>query len=102
MAFFGLTLNDAPQIRVNLFRQLHSIIFHSKGAYDFYTISNLPIWLRKFVFKEIDDYYKEEQKSYEAASKGKSTSNLVNTDGTINTPEFAKASKPYKGKTSYK
>ena len=46
---------------------------------------------------------KSNSKSYEAASKGKSTSkSLVNPDGTINTPEFAKASKPYKGKTSYK
>lgn len=102
LAFFGLTLNDAPIIRINLFKQLHSIIFHSKGAYDFYTIYNLPIWLRKFVFKEIDDYYKEEQKAYESSTKGKNTSNLVNTDGTVNAPEFLKASKPYKGKTSYK
>ena len=27
---------------------------------------------------------------------------LVSPDGTVNVPDFAKASKPYKGKTSYK
>ena len=28
--------------------------------------------------------------------------NMVNPDGKINTPDFTAASKPYKGKTSYK
>ena len=28
--------------------------------------------------------------------------NLINPDGTVNTPEFLNASKDYKGKTSYK
>ena len=92
----------ASEVSVNLFKQLHSIIFHSKGSYDFYTIYNLPIWLRKFVFKEIDDYYKEEKSAYENATKGKNSSTMVNPDGTINTPAFTQASESYKGKSSYK
>lgn len=35
-----------------------------------------------------------------AGKKGNKT--LVSADGKINTPEFAKESKAYKGKTSYK
>ena len=31
-----------------------------------------------------------------------STKTLVSSDGKVNTPEFLKASKEYKGKTSYK
>jgi len=87
---------------MNLFKSLHSIIFHSKGAYDYYTIYNMPIWLRKFTFKEIQDYYAEEKKQHDAASKGKGKQTLVNKDGKVNVPAFAEASKPYKGKTGYK
>ena len=102
LAFFGLTQDNAALVRVNLFRQLHSIIFHSKGSYDFYTIYNLPIWLRKFVFSEIDKFYKDEKQAYEKAKEGKDKTTLVDSSGKINAPEFVKASKPYKGKTNYK
>jgi hypothetical protein len=33
-------------------------------------------------------------------SQGKK--NMVNPDGTVNTPSFLKESQPYKGKSSYK
>jgi|TARA_B110000259_G_scaffold161983_1_gene186464 hypothetical protein len=63
----------------------------------------MPIWLRKYTFSEIDKYYKEEKSAYDNAQNGgKGTKNLINADGKVNTPAFAEASKPYKGKTSYK
>ena len=65
----------------------------------------MPIWLQRFTFSEIDGYYKEEQKQMENATKNKKgggTKTLVDSDGKVNTPEFMKASKEYKGKTSYK
>lgn len=96
--FFGLTLNNASEFRLNLFSHLHQIIFHGNGGYDFETVYNLPIWLRKYIFKEIKDYYSEKNKPPE--EKGKTT--LVNSDGKVNVPKFAEASKKYKGKSSYK
>ncbi len=79
------------------------MIFHSKGGYDFYTIYNMPIWLRKFTFSEIDNYYKKENAALkEAQSNTKGAKNMVNADGKVNTPAFAQESKAYKGKTSYK
>ena len=52
---------------------------------------------------EIKDFYAEEAKSVEnAKTGGKGQKNMINPDGKINTPDFASASKPYKGKTSYK
>jgi hypothetical protein len=56
----------------------------------------MPIWLRKFTFSEIDNYYKEENKKAKEAYEGKGKQTLVNSDGKINAPEFAKASKQYK------
>ena len=103
LTFFGLTSDHAPLYRKSLFTQIHNILFHGKGGYDYNTIYNMPIWLRKFTFSEIDKYYKEEAKAMENAQKGgKGTKTLVSSDGKVNTPEFLKASKEYKGKTSYK
>jgi len=81
------------------------MIFHGKGGYDFDTIYNMPIWLRKFTWSEIDKHYKEEAKAMENAKsggKGKGNKTLVSADGKVNTPAFAQESKAYKGKTSYK
>jgi hypothetical protein len=82
---------------------IHQIVFHGKGGYNFQSVYNLPIWLRKYIYKEITDHYAEEKKQYEnVKGGGKGNKTLVSADGQINTPDFASASKPYKGKTSYK
>mgnify|MGYP003677708978 CR=1 FL=1 len=39
---------------------------------------------------------------YNTTSNKQGNKTLVSPDGTVNVPDFAKASKPYKGKTSYK
>jgi hypothetical protein len=51
----------------------------------------------------MNDYFSEEKKQFEnAQSGGKGNKTMISPDGKINTPDFASASKPYKGKTSYK
>jgi len=103
LTFFGLTPNSAPEFRKSLFQQIHSIVFHGKGGYDFGTIYNMPIWLRKFTLFELNNFYTEQNEQRENAKKGnKNATNMVNPDGTVNTPAFLAASKPYKGKTDYK
>jgi len=87
---------------MNLFSQIHQILFHGKGGYDYDTVYHMPIWLRKFTFSEIKKWYDEEKKVNETSSKGKNQTSLVNPDGKVNVPAFAEASKPYKGQTSYK
>ena len=57
--FFGLTSEEIPEFRKNLFKQIHEIVFHGKGGYDWLTIYNMPIWLRKFTFNEINEFYKK-------------------------------------------
>jgi hypothetical protein len=103
LAFFGLTTTNASEHRITLFKMVHQIVFQGKGGYDFPTIYNLPIWLRKYIYKEITDFYSEEKKSMENAKAGKKgNKTLVSADGKVNTPAFAQESKAYKGKTSYK
>ena len=102
LTFFGLTPNSAPEFRKSLFQQIHSIVFHGKGGYDYDTIYHMPIWLRKFTYAEIKKFYDAESEAASKTAKGKNQSNLVNPDGTVNTPAFKAASQPYKGQSSYK
>ena len=94
-------METAPQTRVNLFKQIHEIIFHGKGGYDYNTVYNMPIWLRKFTFREIQKWYREEKEAIENQQNSGKTS-LVDSSGKVNTPAFAQASKQYEGKSSYK
>ena len=86
---------------MNLFSQIHQILFHGKGGYDYDTVYNMPIWLRKFTFNEIKKYYDEEKEAAEGKTQQGQT-NLIGSDGKVNTPEFVKASQQYKKKSSYK
>ena len=40
-------------------------MFHGKGGYDWHTIYNMPIWLRNFTFKKLQEYFKKEQEAYD-------------------------------------
>lgn len=93
--FFGLTTEIAPQVRQQLFTQIHEIVFHGNGGYDWNTIYNMPIWLRKFTFSRIDDFYKKQKELEEQALKPKNQKNLLDSKGKVSPPDFKK-------NTSYK
>ena len=63
LTFFGLTPDLAPQARVNLFSQIHEIVFHGQGGYEWNTVYNMPIWLRKFTFSKMREYYDKQNAS---------------------------------------
>ena len=85
-------MENSQKYRKNLFTQIHNIVFHGNGGYDWFTIYNMPIWLRKFTFNEINEYNKDQN---EKANKSKNKDSLVNTKGQVNRPQF-------KNKSSYK
>ena len=58
-----------------MFSQIHEIVFHGKGGYDYDTIYNMPIWLRNFTFKKIKEYYDKES---EAMNKNQKATPAVN------------------------
>jgi hypothetical protein len=59
LTFFGLTSEVAKESRVNLFTQIHEIVFYGQGGYDWETVYNMPIWLRKFTFHTMKNHYAE-------------------------------------------
>ena len=96
LAFFGLTFNTAAETRAAIFKQIHQVVFHGKGGYDWHTVYNMPIWLRRFTFMEIQKYYDEEKSAYE--NKGKPGSKtVIGTDGKVKAPEYlSQAKRPAK------
>ena len=42
---------------------------HGKGGYNWETVYNMPIWLRKFTYNSIKEYYDQEKKRIEESSK---------------------------------
>lgn len=102
LTFFGLTSDIAPQARAAIFTQIHQIVFHGKGGYDWHTIYNMPIWLRKFTFKQIQNFYDEEKAAVESQSKGGNAKTVIGSDGKVTAPEFLKNSSPQKSTVKYK
>ena len=60
--FFSLTPEQAAEYRHNLFTQIHEIVFHGNGGYDWHTVYEMPMWLRNFTYKKIVDHYDDKNK----------------------------------------
>lgn len=70
LPFFGLT----QEYRAHIFSQIHEIVFHGKGGYDWDTVYNMPIWLRTYTFKKLEKFYDEQKKAEDdmlATSQGR-------------------------------
>tara|TARA_Y100000361_G_scaffold139383_1_gene142393 strand:+ start:488 stop:832 length:345 start_codon:yes stop_codon:yes gene_type:complete len=87
LTFFGLSYDNAPQARNAVFSQIHEIVFHGKGGYDWHTIYDMPVWLRRFTFNKIHKFYQEEKEQYDNAKSSKNKT-VINPDGKIESPEF--------------
>ena len=70
--FFSLTPKEAAEYRQGLFSQIHEIVFHGGGGYDWHTVYEMPIWLRNFTFDKIHKHFIEQNK----ASKGTSSNDI--------------------------
>lgn len=79
-----------------MFSQIHEITFHGKGGYDWETIYNMPIWLRRFTFEKIKEHYDKEREEAEKqqsklsnkSSKGIARPNIAPPSKTPKTPTY--------------
>ena len=70
-------------------------MFHGKGGYNWETVYNMPIWLRKFTFHKLNEYYEKENQAMEQARKDPNKQTIIDPSGKVTPPNF-------KQKTSYK
>ena len=97
LAFFGLTYDTSAETRAAIFTQIHQIVFHGKGGYDWHTVYNMPIWLRRFTFQQIINYYEEKKSNEQQSSSPPGTKTVIGADGKIKAPEYlSKAKRPAK------
>ena len=90
LTFFGLTTDTILQSRTAIFKQIHQIVFHGNGGYDWHTVYNMPIWLRRFTFNEIRKHFEEENEAIQNQSKGKNsnTKTVIDSDGKVKLPDL--------------
>ena len=81
--------------------QIHEIVFHGKGGFDWGTVYNMPVWLRNFTFNKIKLFYDEQKRAEEEAmDKAKGIQKLNNSPSAIQQPNIPKAT--YSTKASKK
>lgn len=59
---------------------IHDIVYHGGGGYDWHTIYNMPIWLRKLTYNKILEFLQAKN----------STQNAQSGDSTTRQIDFAK------------
>lgn len=80
--FFGL----GPAYRPALHKTIFQIVYHSGGGFSFSDVYNLPIWMRRFYMKELEEQMKKENDAQKRASKGRGSNSKP--------PSFSKPSTP--------
>ena len=86
LAFFGLT----REYRTLLFQQIHEIVFHGKGGYDWHTVYNMPIWLRRYTYKTIQEFYIKEAEAQEEAMNKSNGVQQATPQNSVQIPDVVK------------
>jgi hypothetical protein len=63
--FFGLT----PEYSVSKHKQLFDLVYHSKGGFTYSDVLDMPIHLRVFYIKKLEETFKNQRKEHEKAMK---------------------------------
>jgi len=81
--FFGLT----SEYRTQVFNQIHEIVYHGNGGYDWWTVYSMPIWLRNFTYRKIADYVNKQSKDDTDAGE-ETVKNIQEAQNTVKVPDY--------------
>ena len=65
LAFFGPT----PEYRPYLHTEIFNLVYHGKGGFTWESVYDMPIFLRRFYIKKINEYIEEQNKEHEKVMK---------------------------------
>lgn len=74
--FFGFK----PEHRIDLHNNLFNLLWHGEGRWDWDTLYNMPVFLRKFYVKRVNKLIEDRNEAQEAAiekAKNKRKSNNI-------------------------
>jgi hypothetical protein len=80
-----------PEYRLYLFKQIHEIVFNGNGGYDWNTVYNMPIWLRRFTFETLREHFEKQNKEAEKQQnllKNKSSKDIPRPNIAPKTPTY--------------
>jgi len=69
-----------------MFEVIHDIVYHGKGGFDWYTVYNMPVWLRRFTYKRISDFVEKQNKANQQSSQSSGGTNTRQIDFTAPPP----------------
>jgi hypothetical protein len=82
-----------------MFSQIHDIVFHGNGGFDWETIYHMPIWLRRFTFNKVKEFY---DKQKEEKDKVENTLANKNNKNDLSRPNIAPKQPTYVAKAPKK
>ena len=86
-----------------MFKMVHDIVYHGNGGYDWHTVFNMPIWLRKFTYQQIAEYKEKESDAHKKAiDKSKTGTNINLNNPTKAVPRSSMTPSNYMKKASRK
>jgi hypothetical protein len=95
LSFFGLTsIDQAAKAKLAIYKQIHQICFFGKGGYSWPVIYNMPVYLRRFIFEEMRQFYEEEKAANEKAMKKTSRAGSSSETQTFNMGSPTKGKPP--------
>jgi len=95
LSFFGLTSSDnSSQVKLSIYKQIHQICFFGKGGYSWPVVYNMPVYLRRFVFNEMRQFYDEEKAANEKSIKKSSRPSPPSETQTFNMGSPTKGKPP--------
>tara|TARA_R110002051_G_scaffold282234_1_gene343994 strand:- start:34 stop:303 length:270 start_codon:yes stop_codon:yes gene_type:complete len=68
LTFFGLT----SKYRIEIFNQIHDLVYYGKGGFIHSEVYDMPLWLRKFHIQRIVQHIEKQNEEQEKATKGHS------------------------------
>jgi|TARA_R110000751_G_scaffold30631_2_gene78193 hypothetical protein len=68
-------------------------VFHGGGGYDFDTVYNMPLWIRKMTFQKMQEFFDQKQKAEQPRKKGEidmanPNKSKIPNKGTISPPNY--------------
>ena len=76
--FFGLTQN----YKLGVYQEIFDLIYYGKGGFTYMDVTNMPIHIRRFFIKRIEQTLKKQQKAEEKAARN------ANSKSRIKAPKF--------------
>jgi hypothetical protein len=71
--FFGLTQN----YKIGVYQELFDLVYYGQGGFTYTDVSNMPIHIRRFFIKRIEQDLKKKQKAEQKASKAAQSKSRV-------------------------